>query len=288
MKRIIFTILLYSLFIFISCSNIEKDYQKAIKEDSIETYEDFLKKHPESNYTKEIKNKILALEKSEFEAAMKKNTVIVYEQFIAKFPNSKFIINAKDKISFIEYQRALKIIEKYISDKQIREFLLCHFRAAYWGRYDLKTRIAKLSTVDEKPRILKFTNGKFEVQIDPKSISMPAEGHRSGSIKINSQKEAFEKGIPYFISNVKFEPPDLFHYTIVTNPQVTIDKEIYERTQSGGLSLLAKLDPFTKQLKRTLKIVNPDRERLLSIVTKTRGHPGCLQSNEVVLVYPKR
>lgn len=66
-------------------SLIELEFEKALKKNTVEGYNYFLRNYGENKYTEVIKNSLMILD---FDNACKKNTVSVYQEFIEKYPNS--------------------------------------------------------------------------------------------------------------------------------------------------------------------------------------------------------
>lgn len=88
-----------------SCSNPEKDFEKARATNTIEVYEEFIKKHPESELIEEA-NKII--QDLAFNEAKAKNTIEAYEGFTNKYPESIHTDEAKKMILEVAYGNALK------------------------------------------------------------------------------------------------------------------------------------------------------------------------------------
>jgi hypothetical protein len=79
---------IFSLLLCLSCSSIETDWSNAEKKDTVEAYESFLNKYPNSEFSVKA-NQIIA---------EKKNTVEAYTHFLTMYPNSDFSIRAKQKV----------------------------------------------------------------------------------------------------------------------------------------------------------------------------------------------
>lgn len=85
-----------------SCTTAEKQWEKAKEADSIEGYELFLSKYPDSEYSQEAQNVKDKLEEQRlWEEAKSKNTVEGYDLFLSKFPKSEYLqeaLSAKAKL----------------------------------------------------------------------------------------------------------------------------------------------------------------------------------------------
>ena len=106
----------------ISCSNPKKDFEKAKLENTIQGFQDLIKKYPESEYAKEA-NKII--HDLAFNKAKTKKTIAAFEGYIDQYPQSHHVGEAKKIIIDIAYNEALKkntnkaynnFIEKYNPD----------------------------------------------------------------------------------------------------------------------------------------------------------------------------
>lgn len=114
-QRIFLTRLLviFSLLIFIvGCASVSSLYNKARELNTIEAYEEFIQKYPDSELANEAKKRIEELEasKKDFETAKTKNTIESYNVFIVKYPESEYVKEAKLKI------REISLLKKTIND----------------------------------------------------------------------------------------------------------------------------------------------------------------------------
>jgi len=109
----------------ISCRSPEKDFEKAKSENTIEVYEDFIKKYPESEFVEEAHKIVCDLA---FNEAKAKNTIEAFENYINKYPESDHIDEAKKMILDIAYNDALKentieVYENFIKKYPESEFV---------------------------------------------------------------------------------------------------------------------------------------------------------------------
>lgn len=98
-KQLLLLIVFGLLLSLIGCATLQKDWEKTIKLDSIWAYEEFIKKHPESDYRIEAEKK---LDELRYMEVKKENTAEGYNKFIASNPSSKFINDALEKLREIE------------------------------------------------------------------------------------------------------------------------------------------------------------------------------------------
>ena len=84
--RISLATFIISLFLF-GCATVGKDWKSAQETNSIQSFNEFLEKHPQSEYTKEAKFKI---ENLYWESAQESNSIDSYKEFLKKYPNSRY------------------------------------------------------------------------------------------------------------------------------------------------------------------------------------------------------
>lgn len=115
--------LLFILTIIISgCATVKGDFQHASKVDSIQSYRDFLNKHPDTEFETAAQNRIRELEEEEakrkvmqekaereaWEKAKHNHSVASYAEFLNSYPESKFAIEAQSSCKAIIQEIALK------------------------------------------------------------------------------------------------------------------------------------------------------------------------------------
>jgi len=98
-----FSIILVFMLLLNGCATDEFYFYEALRNNTINGYESYLRHYPKSQYAKRSQN---ALENLEFEVAKSKNTVESYEDFLMKYHFSKRIPEIKVKLSVI------KLLEK--------------------------------------------------------------------------------------------------------------------------------------------------------------------------------
>jgi len=81
------------------CASTQGHWQKTQKSDTIWAYEEFLTKHPESEFTDEAKRRI---EKLTWERAKNTNTIEAYRKFLMEYPQSEFVAEANAGIEKLE------------------------------------------------------------------------------------------------------------------------------------------------------------------------------------------
>jgi hypothetical protein len=107
MKKTLFVIIL--LMVVVSGSAQEKQFRRACKKNTQETYTQFIQKYPESSYTEE------AL----YRRALLINTPAAYEAFISKYPDGSFTARIIDTLCLKRYND----IANSHNENQLKEFL---------------------------------------------------------------------------------------------------------------------------------------------------------------------
>ena len=90
-----FEIIVLFSFLFISCASVLSQWEKALGDNKVSSYEQFLAKNPNSEYAEQAKEKIAELKHIEAE---NKNTIEAYEEFIVEAPDSPLVNEAKMRI----------------------------------------------------------------------------------------------------------------------------------------------------------------------------------------------
>ena len=124
------------IFAFISsCATMHRNWEAAKSTDTIQAYEEFLKRYPEGKFSDEACSR---LEELYFQRATKANTIEVYREFLKRYPWGRFSDKARSRLEELYFQRASKTntIEAY-------EEFLKHYPK---GRFSEKacSRIKKL------------------------------------------------------------------------------------------------------------------------------------------------
>ena len=91
------------LFVFISCSPEAKDWEKAQSENTIEAYEYFLERYPESDFAPEASSK---REELYFKNVESENTISSYEGFLKSFPKGHLNEKARLRVEELYFKNA--------------------------------------------------------------------------------------------------------------------------------------------------------------------------------------
>lgn len=113
-----------ALVLLAGCADPQKDWELAARDDSPETYLEFLAKHPDSEQADLARTRIAELkiirawERAEFKA-----TEEAYADFVEKFPDSEYVEEAGARIAAIERDRRWEIVADAGSSESLQEFL---------------------------------------------------------------------------------------------------------------------------------------------------------------------
>lgn len=172
------------------------------------------------------------------------------------------------------------------------ENLACIFRPAIWTGLPVTLRVSWSQTRDGHARAFVMKNGRFSEVIDDKDAQLLAGNmstiDRGYGITFKGPEDAFAKGAPFYISNVAFESPTVFHFMVTSNPAVSVDygqiaiQETGEGYNMGTVRDFVKSDAKPQRLTKTLPTpLDPTKKTYLSIVDHNRH--GCISSNDVLL-----
>lgn len=88
-----------------ACSSTQADWQKATAANTVASYQDFLKEHPNGQHADEARTRIHHLRDNQaWMAAMNTNTEAGFKKYVAGEPHGAHIADAKEKI--VGFQRA--------------------------------------------------------------------------------------------------------------------------------------------------------------------------------------
>jgi len=140
MKKILFILTICLVCSTSVLSQSKKKWEQTQSLNSIEAYQDFIKKYPQGKYVESAKQELAQLE---FVKAKELNTITAYEDFIKKTSNKQLINEAKIQIVNIQEQ------EEFIKVKETKSFIdILNFLGKYPGSIhekELKQLFEKLS-----------------------------------------------------------------------------------------------------------------------------------------------
>ena len=95
-KYVVIVINLFLITFGIGCASM--DWQSTLSLNTIESYEDFLKKHPKGEFSEQADNKLKFLYNVEM---MKAENILEYEEFLKRHPNSKIADEERTRLANI-------------------------------------------------------------------------------------------------------------------------------------------------------------------------------------------
>jgi len=113
------------IFIMVGCASMLSRYNKVKEIDTIEAYEEFIQKYPDSEFAKEAKKSI---EELKYEKTKSENTIEAFQRFIEKYPGTEFLKEANKRIEKLEYEKSksentIEAFQRFIERYPDTEFL---------------------------------------------------------------------------------------------------------------------------------------------------------------------
>jgi hypothetical protein len=90
--------------LLISCSSPESEFQKAKEKNSIQAFDEFIKKYPESSLVNEAEKLIYLIS---FDNTKDTNTIEAFEEFLRKYPIGEFTDSAKQCIYILSFEKVI-------------------------------------------------------------------------------------------------------------------------------------------------------------------------------------
>ena len=108
-KSWLMALLLVGLLVAIfACATTRSHWQEANNVGTIEAYENFLKQHPQSEYTSQARAKLAQLyEERDWERATQAGTIAAYEKFLVSYKQGAYAVEAKRRIEILNYNNAI-------------------------------------------------------------------------------------------------------------------------------------------------------------------------------------
>lgn len=103
MNRLIVIVFILGLaFLLSSCDKSKSHYEEAFKQNTIEGFDEFIQKYPNSKFVKFAQ---LKLDSLKYNLISKTDGIGLYEEFIQLNPTSVFIVNAKSRLDSLLYSK---------------------------------------------------------------------------------------------------------------------------------------------------------------------------------------
>lgn len=197
-------ILLALLIVFFASCSVQKEYKKAIRENNINEYSYFLRMHPKSRYSSDIRNRLAYLyDEAAWNYAKNINTEKSYEQYLNQYPYGKHRYQASTEQNLLAIKRieeAKKIKEEnawqtatyYNSITSYRKYL-----NDFWnGKYSNEAlqKIKQLEAIAKNEATRNSYNNNYS---DNVSITEKREWEKAKKINTITSYKAYLKKYPY-------------------------------------------------------------------------------------------
>lgn len=107
-----------------ACSNVEKDWDIAQRDDTPEAFLEFLAKHPNSKYIDEARQRVAQLKiLRAWERAEFRNTEVAYRDFLDRYPNSEHASTAEQWLHEFEREVAWESAQDSLSSRVAAAFI---------------------------------------------------------------------------------------------------------------------------------------------------------------------
>ncbi|MBN1550990.1 hypothetical protein JW979_05960 [bacterium] len=140
---IIFLVSIILTFFIAGCATVNNQWKKAKSEDTLGSYEFFLTKYPDSEYTSEARTRI---EDLEWISALDLNSIEAYTNYLNNNPQGKYISQAENNIEELEWKYALDLS----SIESFREYLKKYPQGSYM--FQAKVKLEALSFEQAKTK----------------------------------------------------------------------------------------------------------------------------------------
>jgi hypothetical protein len=192
----------------------------------------------------------------------------------------------------VRVERVNERVAALVVGESVQAFARCNLDAAVWGGYDIKVTVASSYTTDQSPHVFSIINGVFSDESSTEDPSSRATYEGSGFVEIEDQETTFELGIPFFVTDVTFDGDSTLNYTVISNPNVSVEgvfltieqrsASMYSVTYDARVPF--RSDPEPQQFSYTLGDETPREGSYLAIQKYISGTNNlCLQSNHVSL-----
>ncbi len=170
------------------------------------------------------------------------------------------------------------------------EDVACVFRPALWAGLPVTFRVSWSQSKDGKARAFVMKDGHFSELVDDKDARLLAGNmttmERGYGITFKGPDDAFAKGAPFYISDLAFESPTVFHFTVASNPAVAADRgavAIQETGEGYNMGVVADaVNSDTKPQRLTKTLTTPLDQKKKTYLFLVDSH-GCVLSNDLLL-----
>ena len=94
------------LMLLAGCATVDTSWEEATSTETVQAYEAFLKRYPDSDYTVMAKEKIESLQ---WQDATDQQTYSAFQKYLLAWPNGKHSSEAKNRIESLEWENAKRL-----------------------------------------------------------------------------------------------------------------------------------------------------------------------------------
>jgi len=179
-----------------------------------------------------------------------------------------------------------------IRHELVRDFALCQLRAAWWGGYDVAVHVGGSAAADGQPLVFKVHGDRLSREPEPESKTELADVQGAGDVVFVTAREAFDKGVPFFISDAALVSPTELRYTVHSNPAAPVSGAVlmmeFRSDLVSGTALEVKkpISSAAEPQTRTFDLsspLDPEDQNRFEMATVLANQQGCLASNTVEL-----
>ena len=237
-------ILLAIIYFIISCGE-EYEYNEAKKVDNVESYEKFLQKYPDSEYSTEVKDSIMI---KRYNMAKEETTKKAYSEFLNYYPDSKF--SAEIESLLFPYRRPV-VEENKVWISSIPIGLEVKVGKFYTGSS------LEAEPVGKTPLLLDLEPGKYTFAVEWPEVERENLENMIDDANIYGYSLQSPDGMSMASKRIQFFYGMLEH---------TADKfyrwYIFEKSSNKGDSFIALFSPKYNSLKE-IDSIYPDGENYL-------------------------
>jgi len=161
----------WAIVLLTGCSTTESDWKHAREANTVSSYANFLRAHPQGPHVEDAR---AAIQDVDWESARAKHTLADYEGYLLRYKGGKHALEARQAVEAI--YDAFFDPDKSLSAQTIKVTGLVEFTApdSRIGLVDLKTGRAVPSRPEAR---LKTTHGEFEILLDTPGEKMVREAN---------------------------------------------------------------------------------------------------------------
>jgi hypothetical protein len=135
------TILLLALFMF-GCATTAKHWGESTSANTIAAYEDFVQRHPKSEYVAEARQRLEILyAERDWAAAGQANDTKAYEDFVQRHPKSEYVAEARQRLDVLYAERDWAAAGQANDTKAYEDFVQRHPKSRHVGDAESQIRL---------------------------------------------------------------------------------------------------------------------------------------------------